>query len=429
MKKITLISLTICLGLAFKVMAQPQNILTITQCHDIALQLSPLQKQKLYLESISELNSKSYQSINYPRFMLNVQASYQSDVFSLPFQVPGIESPIIPQDQYKVGIDFYQNLYDGGLSKSAIQIEEAKMKVEEQAIEVTLHQIREVINSLFFGILKAQEQIKIVENVQGDLNNQKVILGASVNEGAALPYTLKVLEKEIISLEQQLIEMESSRSILLEMLGKWLEQSLDDDIVFEIPEMNISDVPIDINRPESRQFGLQIDFLETRKSQLTASRIPDIGIFGTAGLGYPNPLNWFDVEFTPYWLAGIKLSWHIFDYGNSSRDKEVIGLQQQNLIAARENFERTLEINTTRQSGDILKYEKLIEKDRQIVILQEEIVAVSSSQLQNGVINSNDYVLEVNKGLNANISLKLHEIDLAKTKIELLTLTGNTDKL
>jgi len=361
--------------------------------------------------------------------MLNAQASYQSDVFSLPFSVPGIDSPVIPEDQYKVAVDFYQNIFNGGLSKSAMEIEKSKVKIDQQAIEVSLHQTREVINSLFFGILKAQEQINLVENALRDLNNQKVILEASINEGAALPYTVKVLEKEIVTLEQQLIEIESSRSILLEMLGKWMEQSLDDDLILEIPETIISEGTLTIARPESHHFGLQIDFLESQKSQLTASRVPDIGLFGTAGFGYPNALNPFEVEFTPYWLVGVKLSWHIFDYGNSSRDKDVIGLQQQKVLAAKQNFERTVKINSTKQSREILKYEKLIEKDQQIVSLQNEIISVSSSQLQNGIITSNDYVLEVNKGLNANISLKMHEIDLAKTKIELLTLTGNTEKI
>ncbi|NNF21477.1 MAG: TolC family protein, partial [Saprospiraceae bacterium] len=216
-----------------------QEVLTIQQCYAKAIELSPLQKQKLYLESISELNSKSFESINYPRFTLNAQATYQSDVFSLPFSVPGIESPIIPQDQYKIAVDFYQNIFNGGLSKSAMQIEESKAKVETQAIEVTLHQIKEVVNSLYFGILKAQEQINLIENVQKDLISQKTILEASVQEGVVLPYTVKVLEKEIVTLEQQLIEIESTRSMLLEMLGKWMEQSFDDDISLQIPEINM----------------------------------------------------------------------------------------------------------------------------------------------------------------------------------------------
>ncbi len=406
-----------------------QEVLTIQQCHAKAIELSPLQKQKLYFQSITQLNTESYQSINYPHLMLNAQATYQSDVFSLPFQVPGIESPIIPQEQYKVAIDFYQNIYNGGQSKSAQIIEDAKMQVDIQAVEINFQQVREIINSLFFGTLKAQEQIELLENVQKDLDSQKAILQAMVDEGAAISISVKVLEKEIISLEQQLIEVESARSSLLEMLGKWIEQSLTADVVLQLPESNMNVGSLDLNRAESKQFQLQMELLESRQSQLAASRIPDIGLFGTAGLGYPNPLNWFDVEFTPYWLAGIKLSWNILDYGKASRDKEVLAFQQQNILAAQENFERSVEITTTKQYSEISKYEKLIEKDQQIVKLQEEIVAVASSQLQNGVINSNDYVLEVNRGLNANISLKMHQIDLEKTRIELLTLTGNTDKL
>ena len=405
-----------------------QATLSITQAQEMAIERSPLQRQKLYLETSAQLNSKSYRSINYPQLLLNAQASYQSDVFSLPFTVPGIDSPIIPQDQFKVGIDFYQNIYNGGASRAATQIEDSKLQSDLQTLEVSFQQIREVINSLFFGVLKAQEQINLIDNVQKDLNNQKDILQAAVDQGAALPVSVKMLEKEIISMDQKLIELQSSRVALIEMLEKWIEQPLGQDVILTFPETEITPDEMIIDRPESRQFDLQAGLLESRKSQLTASRIPDIGLFGTAGLGYPNPLNFFEVEVAPYWLAGIKMSWRILDYGKSSRDKEVLDLQQQSLNAAKQNFEKSIDINMTMKIADIEKYRDLIEKDREIVRLQDEIVSVSSSQLQNGVINSNDYITEVNKGLNASISLRLHEIDLERTKIELITLTGNSEK-
>ena len=428
MKKILLVPLLIGMIALLTLDAFSQNVLQISTCHEKAIEHSPLQKQILYLETISQLNSDGYKAINYPKLILNGQATYQSDVFSLPFPVPGIDSPIIPQEQYKIAVDFYQNIYNGGASKSAREIEEARKQAELQALEVSFHQIREVVNSLYFGILKAQEQVKLIQNVQQDMNNQKNVMEARISEGAVLPISAKILEKEIISLEQQLIELESVRSSLLIMLGKWLEEPLDGNTTLEVPETDVNG-EITLNRPESKQFASQIDLLESQKSQLAVSRIPDIGLFGTAGVGNPNPLNWFDVQFTPYWLAGIRLSWNILDYGKASNNREVLGLQQQSLMAAKDNFERSVDIGITKQESDILKFELLIEKDLQIVKIQEEIVAVSSSQLANGVINSNDYVLEVNRGLNANISLRLHQIDLAKTKIELLTSTGNIEKL
>lgn len=426
MKKIFLFTL-IFYSLAGNIPVGAQNRITLDECQKKASEHSPLQKQKLYLESIEQLNSQSAQAINYPMLQLNAQASYQSDVFSLPFRLPGIDSPIIPQDQYKVAVDFYQNIYNGGVSRSVRKIENAKMEADLQALEVDLYKIREIVNSLYFGILKGQEQIQIIGNTREVLNNQKQIIESGIEAGAALPMSVKLLEKEIVSMDQKLIEIEFARSSLLDMLGLWIETPLDNETVLEIPEPENNNTPVSVIRPESKQFSLQMDLLESQKSSLTASRIPDIGIFGTAGLGYPNPMNWFEVELSPYWMAGIKLSWNIIDYGKASRDREVLGLRQQSLLSVKENFERTVEINMTKQTSDILKYQQLIEKDREIVQLQEEITNVVSSQLRNGIVNSNDYVEEVNKGLNAEITLRLHEIDLSKAKIDLLTLSGNTE--
>lgn len=182
-------------------------------------------------------------------------------------------------------------------------------------------------------------------------------------------------------------------------------------------------------RPEITQFDFQIDKLASEKELINSSRLPDIGLFGTAGMGYPNPLNWFDINFTPYYLVGMRLSWKILDYGASKRNREVLQLNQLVVVSEKEHFIKTVEVAVTADEADIRKYKELIDKDRKIISLQEDIVKQASSQLQKGVIPGATYITEVNKELQVKLNLKIHEIKLAEARINLLTETGNINEL
>jgi len=321
-------------------LAQFKDTLTLRYCHQRAVESSPLLKQKLYYESIAELSSKSHATINYPRFLFAGQATYQTDVFSLPFLIPGLDSPIIPKDQYKLNIDFYQNIYDGGSARIHQQLDNHQLQINTQNVEISIYKIHEVINKLFFSILLFQENMAILNSTYQDLENQLAVLNARIREGSALSGSAKVLKKEMLTIQQVFIQMEQNKISSTEMLSKWIEEPISIETQFTLPttiieESQFSQVP---TRPELRQFDLQLNKLESEQSLVSTARIPDIGVFGLAGMGYPNPLNWFDVQFTPYGLVGLKFSWNIADYGVTKRKKEIFQLHGQVLMSEKENY-------------------------------------------------------------------------------------------
>jgi len=64
-----------------QVSAQP--ILTLDQCHELAQQLSPLQQELLFRETIEQLDGANISKRDYPQLRLIAQATYQLDV--LPY--------------------------------------------------------------------------------------------------------------------------------------------------------------------------------------------------------------------------------------------------------------------------------------------------------------------------------------------------------
>ena len=143
------------------------------------------------------------------------------------------------------------------------------------------------------------------------------------------------------------------------------------------------------------------------------------------GIGSPNPYNVFETEPSGFFLAGVKLHWNIMDWGINKNDLEVLNLQKQIVVSRKDDFERRLAISLQEDSSEIRKLEALIEIDRQMLSLQQEIVKESYSQLRNGLITSTEYITEVNNETAARLNIKIHELDLIKSKVNLLIKSGN----
>ena len=70
------------------------------------------------------------------------------------------------------------------------------------------------------------------------------------------------------------------------------------------------------------------------------------------------------------------------------------------------------ELTLKKQKADITKWEHLIKSDDEIITLRTRIKNTSLAQLEYGVINSNDYLREVNAEDQAKQNRLLHETQL-----------------
>ena len=127
--------------------------LTLIDCHVKAQQLSPLQQQTQYFETVEVLKEKILATLNLPQVNFRGQLTYQSDVFTLPFSLPGQELPMIPKTQYMTALDVNQRIYDGGLLRQRSAENALQTKLGQQQLAVELYQIKHIINDLFFSIL------------------------------------------------------------------------------------------------------------------------------------------------------------------------------------------------------------------------------------------------------------------------------------
>ncbi len=132
---------------------------TLEECQQAAERNYPLIRQYDLIGRTTELTVANIQKGWLPQVSASAQATYQSDVMSWPDQMTtmmttmGIDLKGMKKDQYKVGIDVQQTIYDGGAISSQKAIAREQGKVQEAQTEVSMYQVRKRGNEMYIALL------------------------------------------------------------------------------------------------------------------------------------------------------------------------------------------------------------------------------------------------------------------------------------
>ena len=435
MKRIILI---IGFLMAAYVYGQVPDTLSLEMCHELALSSYPTAYRTELLNAASEIQQKKLSANYLPQVQINGQASYQSDVPQVdvaipPFYLPPpidtyvapapLETPIPPKDQYKFTMDVYQVIYDGGITGSQKKLDLARYEIEKQRVEVELNSLKENINSIFFSIILMQENEKLLGVLLENLHNKLEDVSSAVEHGMALGSDRDVLNAEIIMIEQQLDETAIQKEAFISILSELISEELTVQIMLDMPEHIISSASYDPARPELEIYDIQRSMLEDSKDLITGTWRPKLSGFGQLGYGNPG-LNVLKDEWTPFYIVGARLNWKVWNWNQNKKDKQILGLQQELVDREQEAFDKNLGIALEQHLADMRKYESLMEKDLEVIGLRISIARTASSQFDNGVITSSDYVSRMNEEAQAKLNMEVHKVKLAKAKVDYLTTLG-----
>jgi outer membrane protein TolC len=400
--------------------------LDIYTCFKLAESMSPLKKQEALIRTSRELSLRNISVNNFPELTVSGKATYQSDVFTFPLSGPAFDIPEIPKDQYQLALNLKQIIFDAGVTANLKKAEDARSSVAETQLKSKMYNIKNIVSPLFFSALILQENIIILKNSREILENQQKIIESRVSNGVVMPSALLVLEKELLNLDQRIVQAEYDRKTALELLSLWTESGKGDDIKLVVPEFASWNNP-ENRRPELELFRSQQELLESSKTFSRSKQLPYLYAFAQGGYGSPNPFNFFETEFSTFYMIGLQLNWKPFNWGNSKREIQTFQAQQDQVSADKEDFERNISMSLLKDENESAKLTELILKDREIVALQRKIVDMSYSQLQNGVITSSEYLGEFNSLTNAEISMKIHHILYAQVGINTQIVSGNIE--
>lgn len=94
---------------------------TLEECQQAAERNYPLIRQYGLIEKTTELTVSNIQKGWLPQVSASAQATYQSDVISWPDEMKGMLGQMgvdfegLKKDQYRVGLDVQQTVFDGGV--------------------------------------------------------------------------------------------------------------------------------------------------------------------------------------------------------------------------------------------------------------------------------------------------------------------------
>ncbi len=406
---------------SFAAKTQTAQSLSLEECYTLARQNYPLIKQKDLIQKTSEYAIDNISKGYLPQFAINGQATYQSDVTEIPVKLPNTTIPVINKDQYKIYAEVNQTVFDGGVKRLQKQAVEADAAVDQQQLEVELYKLNERINQLYFGILLANEQLTQTDILKKDIQLGIDKVKAAIANGTALKSSADALQAELLKTDQRSIELKSANKAYRDMLGHFLNKTVHENTVLEKPARLVTSSSI--NRPELKLYDTEKKSLDVQTSLIRAKNLPTAGLFIQGGYGRPG-LNMLQNNFDAYYIGGVKLNWSLSGLYTSKKEKALLNVKSKSIDLQKEVFLFNTNVTLNKQNAEINKLEELIRSDNEIIQLRTRIKNTALAQLEYGVINSSDYLREVNGEDQAKQTQLLHEIQLLMAQYDQQNTTG-----
>lgn len=402
--------------------AKSQETLTLEQCYQLARENYPLIKRQELIKKSEQFTTENALKGWLPQINVTAQATYQNDVTQFPAKLPNLTVEPLSKDQYKVFADVSQTIYDGGNIRNQKNLANIQSEVQTVQTEVELDKLKERINQLYFGILQTDKQLEQLQLTKTDINAGIKKAEAQLKNGVIYRSNLDVLKAELVKLEQREIELKSLKQSFEQMLSYFIKKNVDDNTQLQTPEKVM---PAQTNnRSELKLFDIQKKLIETQKKIINTKNSPKLGAFFQGGYGKPG-FNMLKNEFDWFYIGGLRLSIPISGFYTKKNDLRLLDNQTQDIEIQKENFLFNQNFTEIQQRNDLDKIQNLIDKDDELIGLRKSIKKASLAQLENGGINTNDYLRDVNAEEQAILAKISHEIQYLLTQYNLKAQLNN----
>ena len=400
---------------------------TLEECWRAAEQNYPLIRQNGLIEKTTALTVANIRKGWLPQVSAQAQATYQSDVTAWPDEMKtmmtgmGIDVKGLRRDQYRVGIDVQQTVFDGFAIKSQQLIAREQGNVQSAQVEVTLYQVRRRVNEMYFSLLMLDEQIQLNRDLQELLAGNERQLKAMVKGGTAAESDWQNVRAERLNVVQQANSLASQKRMLMAMLYTFCgidPHSAPEGATLVKPTAEPPSGGEGGTRPEMRLFDAQQRLADAQERGLNAALMPRLGVFAQGYYGYPG-LNMFEDMMRHRWslngVIGARLTWNIGALYTRKNDKAKLQLQRDLTESNREVFLFNNRLEQIQHQEEIARYRKLMADDEEIIALRAAVRKAVESKLAHGIIDVNSLVREINQENAARVKQSMHEIEMLKS--------------
>lgn len=383
---------------------------TLEQCKAWAQGNYPVIKQYNLVEQSRRFTVENAAKAWLPKAVVSGTASYQSDVTTIPIDIPGVDIPTLSKDQYDVNITVSQQVYDGGAVSSAKRLAEAQGDVGREQVSVAMYDVNRRIDELFFGILVLDEQIGQVAVLQEDLSLSLASVKAMVKGGIANQTDVDAVMVELVKAKQKGTSLLTQRNTYLKMLSTFIGKDIGDGDTLVKPTPPVLQNGAN-SRPELALYAAQERLLDARLKSLNVALRPNVGLFARGGYGNPG-LNMLKDDFDAYYKVGVTLSWNFGSLYTRANDRRNIDIERQTVQSERDAFLFNTRLQTEMQSGAVDNLREQLRQDDEIITLRRRIREKAELRVANGTETVNEMLRDINAVSDAQLGKRLHEIQL-----------------
>ena len=406
---------------------RPDDSLRLERLHAAAEQRDPRARQLAIREAQTALRLRTIAAERLPSLAGSAQGQHQSVVTRFPAP-PGATVPTIPHDTYDANVAVTEPLLDPTRSARAT-VERAQLARARADVATALYGVRQQVNASFFAAAALAARHDAVAATIAELEAQARVVDSRVRNGTALRSELSALRAEVLRRQQDDAQLLAERDAALRVLSDLTGITIGGDTPLALPalEQRVAEARArrdsSVARPELERFERMRDVLARQADVAGAQTKPRVSAFARAGVGRPG-LNMLSTRPESYWMGGVQVQWTPFDWGRTTRDRQVLELERDAVEAESAAFRDALRRSTVSDLATIDRLERALATDEAIIALREQIVRETAARFRESAITAAEYVDRQTDLLTARIARALHRVELAQARAAYLTTLG-----
>jgi len=403
--------------------AQTDSI-SLVLCFKASDKHLPFAKRAEAYQSLHDLQSQIIRTTWFPSLSIAGTATYQSDVVTIPLELPNIQIPSPTKDQYALYLEARQVVYDAGMTKARQELESVNKMVDLGEVMVSVEQTYNMVAEAYYSVLILNQRKLLLQTAGKELDATYQRMLAMYEEGAAPKASVLKIEAALTEYRQQLIEVGTLELQAMGTLTLLTGIEIDGSTSMPLYTITVPNVTTPtFNSAENKMFELRDLQLNANKALISNKRLPMVAAWGRAGYGRPG-LNMLSDEFNPYFIVGATLSWEPWDWNRSKYELQTVNLRKKDLEARHDLYLNAQEISRKQLISAINMYPSLIEEANELVRIRSEIKESSAAALDEGAIATDDYISDFNDYISALHSLRMQKILASKAQVKYALLIG-----
>ncbi len=392
-----------------------QRLISLAECRAAASEHHAFEEQMNLVKSAAAAQQIMLRKLITPEAGGFATASYLSDVprFSSSDDF-GIDFRPMVRDQYRTGIYARQSLYDGGEYNSKSALEETERQINASKVERQQRILENAVDELFLNSILLGKGIQILQVREDILQTRFRQLESLYSEG-------KVYRVELLEMEAALADIRAHQEALLADQERFrhMLSALTGLVITPDDSLLLPDVQMSGTRNEDplfRQLKLEKQKLRQTRQLSRSSAMPRLDASAVAGYARPG-LNLFSNEFDTYWIIGMTLRVPATAWRDHQRNIRALTVQESQLLIYYDNLRRQEQLLFQELNGEVIKYDRLISRDAELIEKQTLIRKEYESMLTEGVASASDLLQALSAESQARISKVRHEVEMVRASL------------